>query len=101
MSEPLVENIVEAGGIYFRSIRLGEAGIHIPQHTHDHDHATLVCSGRAEGWCDGESMGNKGPGEVFEVKAGHQHSFMSLEHDTILVCVHSIESALSVKRKGL
>lgn len=99
--EPLVEHIVEAGGIYFRSIRLPQTGMKVPQHVHDHDHATLVCQGRAQGYCDGVWMGVKGPGEVFEVKAGHQHEFQAVLPDTILTCVHDIESTLSIKRKGL
>ena len=96
-----VERIAEAGGLYFRSVLLREAGMVIPQHTHDHDHATLVCSGSARGWCDGKLMGDKSRGEAFEVLAGHQHIFESLEPMTMLTCVHDIYSTLSIARKGL
>jgi hypothetical protein len=39
MSE-LVEFVEEVAGHYFRSILLPRAGMRVPQHTHDHDHAT-------------------------------------------------------------
>ena len=101
MKSLLVEHITEASGLYFRSITLPEAGTYIPQHTHDHDHATLVCSGKARAWCDGICIGDKGKGEVFEVTAGHKHEFVSLEPNTMMVCIHNIESAMSIKQKGL
>ncbi len=95
------ECIEEAAGLYFRSVLLVEQGTLISQHEHDHDHATLVCSGRARGWCDGMPLGDKGPGEAFEIKAGSAHAFQALEANTRLTCVHSIASAESVKRKGI
>lgn len=94
-----LEQIVEAGGFYLRSYLLKESGTIIPQHVHDHDHVTLVGSGRVRGWQDGICIGERGPGEVFEIPAGTAHVFQSLEPYTLLCCVHNIDSALSVKRK--
>lgn len=96
-----VEQIVEKGGLYFRSILLKYAGTLIPQHEHDHDHVTLIGSGKARSWQDGEWIGDFGPGEVVEMKAGRSHAFQALEPNTHLTCVHSVESALSIKEKGL
>ena len=101
MKPLLVEHITEASGLYFRSVTLPEAGTYIPQHNHDYDHATLVCSGKVRGWCDGVNLGVKSKGEVFEIRANHEHVFVSLEPNTTLVCIHNLESALSIKRKGL
>ena len=101
MNGILVEHITEAGGLYFRSITLPRAGTYIPQHVHDYDHATLVCSGLVRGWCNGELLGDKGKGEAFEILAHCQHEFVSLEPNTTLVCVHDIQSAMSIKKKGL
>jgi quercetin dioxygenase-like cupin family protein len=96
-----IEKIVEAGGFYFRSYLMPQAGTIIPQHVHDHDHVTLVGSGRVRGWANGECIGERGPGEVFDIWAGSAHVFQSLEPNSLLVCVHDVESALSVKQKGL
>lgn len=96
-----VEHIVEAGGIYFRSVRLEEAGTVIPQHVHDHDHVTFIGHGSARGWQDGIWIGDKQAGDCFEVAAGRQHLFQALEPQTLLTCVHNIDSALSLRRKGV
>lgn len=96
-----VERITEAAGLYFRSLWLPVAGMVVAQHVHDYDHATLVGSGRARGYCDGQLLGEKGRGEVFEITAGCAHAFEAVEPETLLVCVHDLASALSVKRKGL
>lgn len=96
-----VEKIVEAGGIYFRSVLLKQAGTIIPQHVHDHDHVSFIGSGRVRGWKDGEWIGDRGAGEVFEIPSGSAHVFMALEDNSLIACVHDIESALSIKEKGL
>lgn len=101
LEQPPVERIEEVAGLYFRSVLLERAGTLIPQHRHDHDHATLVCAGRARGWCDGIWIGDKGPGEAFEIRAGGEHVFQAIEPMTRLACVHDIDSAESVKRKGV
>lgn len=100
LSEQPVERIEIVAGLYFRSVLL-ENGTVIPQHVHDHDHATFVGSGRARGWANGRWIGDKGPGEAFEVLAYQEHVFQALEANTRLCCVHDIESAESVKRKGI
>jgi quercetin dioxygenase-like cupin family protein len=96
-----VERIEEVCGIYFRSVLLEKAGVVIPQHVHDHDHATFVGSGRARVWIDGVWSGDYGAGWAVPIKAGCYHVFQSIEPMTRLTCVHDIESAESVKKKGL
>lgn len=100
LAELPVERIVEAGGLYFRSVLLREAGTVIPQHVHDHDHVTFIGSGSVRGWQDGNWIGDKAAGECFEIQAGHEHVFQALE-PALLACVHDIESATSIKEKGL
>lgn len=101
LTEQPVERIEEACGLYFRSVLLEKAGTVIPQHRHDHDHATFVGAGRARGWANGAWIGDKGAGEAFEVKAGCAHVFQALEPNTRLTCVHDIASAESVKAKEI
>ncbi len=96
-----VERINEACGIYTRTILLERAGTYIPQHAHDHDHATLVCNGKARAWVDGACVGDFIAGDLVPIEANRKHVFMSLEPMTRLACIHDIESAESVKAKGV
>ena len=100
MSET-VEFIEVVAGLYFRSVLLPVAGLRVAQHMHDHDHATLVCSGAARLLIDGEPAGEFPAGHAVEVKAGIHHAFESLEANTRLTCVHDAASADSIKTKGI
>ena len=96
-----VEFIEEIAGIYFRSILLKEKGTVVPQHSHDHDHATYVGSGAARLWVDGVWRRDIAAGHAVKIEAGHEHLFQALEPNTRLTCVHDVASAESVKRKGV
>lgn len=93
-----VEYIEEAAGLYFRSIVLEQFET-VPQHSHDHDHATFVGSGAARVWVDGVWKGDYIAGRAVEIKAGRKHVFQALSPYTRLTCVHDIASAESVKAK--
>lgn len=101
LKEPLVESIREGCGVYLRSVLLIERWTMVPQHRHDHDHLTLIAAGSARGWANGALIGDREAGDIFEIRAGADHVFMALEPNTRLVCVHNIESAESVKAKGI
>jgi quercetin dioxygenase-like cupin family protein len=100
MSE-IVEFVEEVCGLYFRSILLPRAGMRVPQHTHDHDHATLVCAGAARLFIDDQPSGDYYAGHAVPVKAGKHHAFEALEPNTRLACIHDVASAMSIKKKGL
>lgn len=86
-ADPPIETIEVVAGIYFRGILLEKAELVVPQHEHDHDHATYIGSGRVRFWCGGEWQGDFDAGKVLEVKAGFKHTFMSLAPMTRLTCV--------------
>lgn len=95
-----VEFVEEVCGIYFRSVLLERPGIIIPQHVHDHDHATFIGSGRVRVWVDGNWYGDIDAGRAIPIKAGTQHVFQSLAPMTRITCVHDVASAMSLKEKG-
>lgn len=99
LADTPVESIDEVSGIYFRSVLLVKPGTYIPQHSHDHDHATLVAAGRARLWVDEQHQGDFEAGRAIEIRAGRKHLFLALEPNTRLVCVHDIASAESVKAR--
>lgn len=95
-----VERIDEVGGLYFRSICLANAGDAVPQHVHDHDHVTLVASGKARLWIEGAFVDDIEAFRPIVIEAGRQHVFQALVPETRLVCVHDVSSVESLKRKG-
>lgn len=99
--DAIVERIIETYGYYFRTITVKKAGTVIPQHVHDHHHATLIGHGSARVWRDGAWVGDFKMGEVLLIPAHSQHMFQVLEPDTVLTCVHNVESASSLYQKGL
>ena len=100
MSE-IVEYIEEVNGLYFRSILIPKRGMRVPQHTHDHSHATYVGQGKAALYVGHVRAGIYEAGRAVPVSAGAVHEFEALEDNTRLACVHDVESALSIKEKGL
>ena len=96
---PPVEYIEEVCGLYFRSIVLKSVGDRVPQHVHDHDHATFIGQGSVMAWAGGESIGYFAAGRAVPIKAGVLHEFEAQEDNTRLTCVHSIASAESIKAK--
>jgi len=97
----LIETVGEECGIYVRSIFLPAPEIKVPQHVHDHDHATYVGNGSVRVWIDGIFLGDYKAGSLIPVTAGRYHEFMSLEADTRLACIHDVQSAESAKKVPL
>lgn len=93
----IVEFVDEVCGIYFRSVLLPVKGMKIPQHVHDHDHATYVGNGSARVWADEKLVGDFAAGTAVPVLAGVRHEFEALEANTRLTCVHDAKSAESIK----
>lgn len=94
-----IQFIESFAGIYFRTVRLPDAGMCIPQHTHDEDHATLCSKGSADLYVDGVKTQTLTAGHAAEIKAGRKHEFVSLEADTMLTCIWDVEAAMRVKDK--
>jgi hypothetical protein len=92
-----IEFIQEVCGIYFRSVLLEDSGTVIPQHTHSHDHATYVGSGKVRLWVDGKWLGDFPAGQAIGIEKDKFHLFQSLEPNTRLTCVHDLHSAALIK----
>lgn len=100
MSE-IVEMVEDVAGIYFRSILIPKKGTLVPQHAHDHDHATYCGRGRAAMFVDGVMVRELKEGQAAKVEAGRSHAFAALEDNTRLTCVHDVASATAVKQRGI
>lgn len=101
MSDEIVQFADSVCGFYFRAIFLPRAGMIVAQHVHDYDHPTYVGSGAARLYVDGKPAGDYEAGSAVPIYKGHRHAWESLKPDTRLACIHNVDSALSIKRKGL
>lgn len=101
MNSEIVEFVEEVAGIYFRSVLLPLPHMTIPQHVHPYDHATLIGSGRAALWINGELEGEYSAGTAVFIGANKLHVFESLEADTRLTCIHDTNSANYIKANAL
>jgi quercetin dioxygenase-like cupin family protein len=84
--EQPVEIIEEALGFCTRTVTLN-IGTSIPQHAHTEDHATLVCNGSVQAWVEGKNLGHFEAGQLIGVKAGKEHTYLSLSENTRLSCI--------------
>lgn len=77
-----------ADDIFFKQYRLPKDAL-VPQHAHEWDHTTLVCSGRIRAWCGEELLGEfEGP-HVLTIPAHSKHTFLALA-DTVIYCIHNM-----------
>jgi hypothetical protein len=77
-----------ADGIFIKQMFLERAGIYVPQHSHEYDHASMVAAGAVRLWRDGELIGDFKAPLPIHIAAGTKHTFMSLEPGTVVYCIH-------------
>lgn len=77
--------------VFLKLMILSEAGMIVPQHSHTYDHTSLLLQGSVEILIDGVSRGVYKAPAPLSIQAGIKHSFVSLEPDTRVLCVHRLE----------
>lgn len=75
--------------VYTKVFVAKKAGTFIGQHSHAWDHGHLVASGAMRVFIDGQALGDYGPGEMIEIKAGKKHVLLALEDNTVGCCIHN------------
>lgn len=89
MSEPEQSDFTIADDVFVRHIPIPIAGSIVPQHAHRYDHVTFVASGALFAWADGKPLGRYAAPAPIVIPAGVKHIFQTLEHDTVLLCIHN------------
>lgn len=80
---------VSVDGVFIKQMYLKDAQTAIPQHSHLYDHTTMLAKGRVRVWVEGTLLGDyEAPAPIF-IKAKAKHTFLSLEPDTLLYCIHN------------
>lgn len=89
VDHPYLE-FAEVDDIWVRSYSLEKSGSVAAQHTHTHDHMTLVSRGSVEAWQDGKLMGVYIAPAIIKIEAGKSHTFKALTDDVVLCCLHNL-----------
>lgn len=77
-------------GVFIKQMHLAVAGMLIPQHSHTHDHVSMLAHGSVRVAIEGVPAGDfRAPAGIF-IAAGKKHLFESLEADTVLYCIHNM-----------
>ena len=80
----------EVDDMWIRSYVVKKAHSILPQHSHEHDHATIVSRGTVEVWHGGEFVGQYTAPAVITVPAKKLHYFKTLTDDVVLCCLHNL-----------
>lgn len=79
-----------ADGVMVKTMAIKHKDVMVPQHSHEHDHLTVIAAGSVRAWCDDELLGDFFAPASLEIPAGTKHRFLSLEPNTMLMCIHNI-----------
>lgn len=87
---PEVEFCIQ-DGIFIKQMLLEKAGTFVPQHSHSYEHASMLASGSVRVWRDGVLLGDFKAPIPINIPAKCKHTFMSLEPNTVVYCIHRID----------
>lgn len=76
-------------GIFIKQMLLKEKDTIIPQHAHQYDHVSMLASGSIRAWADNVLLGDFKAPYPLHIKAKVKHTFLSLEPNTLIYCVHN------------
>ena len=84
-------------GVFIKQMLLKDAGTAIPQHAHVYDHTSMLATGSVRAWCDDNLLGDfVAPAPIF-IKARAKHTFLSLEPNTLIYCIHNVQRSEKVE----
>jgi len=84
------EWVVSVDGIFIKQMLLSKKGLLVPQHVHKYDHHSMLATGSIRAWVDDNFIGDfKAPRPIL-IEANKRHTFMSLEDNTLIYCIHNL-----------
>lgn len=79
-----------ADGVFIKQMYLAKRGNIVPQHVHEYHHHTMLAHGAVRVWIEKKNGRDyHAPCGIF-IEAGRQHTFMALEPETVLYCIHKL-----------
>lgn len=76
--------------LWVKQIIIAKAGDAVPQHSHEHDHVTMLAIGMIDVWVDGAYLGEMEAPRPITIKAGTKHLFQAVTDGCILYCIHNL-----------
>lgn len=90
-TEPLgVWEFKSVDSVFIKQMHMTKTGTIVPQHSHKYEHCSLLGRGSVRLWGDGVLVGDFSAPTCLTIKAHCKHTFMSLEPDTIVYCIHNV-----------
>jgi len=89
---PDVEWIVQEN-IFIKQMFMEKSGTFVPQHSHKYSHASLLACGSVRVWKDDILHGDFIAPIPISIAAGCKHTFMSLEPNTVIYCIHHLDES--------
>lgn len=91
-NQPITMGICIYGGVYCKTWLVPDVGTIVPQHSHNHDHLTLVMSGAVQVWRDGEPVRDYTAPSAVQIPAHSKHLFVTLTDNVALACLHAADT---------
>jgi len=87
-------------GVFIKQMHLQVAFTFVPQHQHRYSHHSMLARGSVRVWRDTKWLGDYQAPTAILIPAGEKHTFMSLEPDTVLYCIHNVQGRGAVEITG-
>lgn len=88
--QPFETSIHMADGTFVKSHRVARANTGLPQHSHSYSHTSYIATGAVKAWKDGVFLGILRAPTGILIEAHSKHFFLTIEHDTTVLCIHNI-----------
>lgn len=88
---------VSVDGVFIKQMVLAKVGHIVPQHVLAYDHHSMLAHGAVRLWADGQYAGDFVAPSPILIRAGVQHTFMALEDETIVYCIHRLHGTDAVE----
>lgn len=89
-TQPVQTNMTMCEGLFVKHC-VFDAGSWIPQHSHSTEHLSVIAAGAVRVWQDGVELGEFHAPAGITIKAHCKHTFLALEPNTTILCVHRVE----------
>jgi hypothetical protein len=89
--QPPSAEFITPDGVFIKEMLLPVAELYVQQHAQEYAHTSLLACGSVRVWAgkDGTSEDFHAPAPI-EIAAGVKHTFMSLEDNTVIYCIHNV-----------
>lgn len=95
--QPTSVEIKMFDSIFVKSIAIKHKHILVPTHSHEYDHCSFLAVGSIRVWKDGTLLGDYHAPTGIIIDRHTKHEFLSLEDNTLVLCIHNIHSAENVE----